>query len=261
MNAIRSANPSNLRLYGNGQRVNLPKFFELLKGDGKTGVNVISNKFFDPMIMKDFNSLPADIKKELINNWLRTSTLVVKNKNGKKLGDQIVFSDGGCSVTININRALRGELGLIADLLPDNFNLELSKDGKHAVISELKETDAKVVEFVGYHQLGDTNESTMWVPVKKVLDGKPSEKRRSWIPDSEVVGLAGRLDYFLGLVRRDVYVVRPSGGSGVPEFVIGNNLELQAKVDGLLGKMDAERGNPGNLLQLSKELTVLLQKQ
>ena len=187
MNAVQKLNPSAIRLYANGERFNLPSAFKLLKD----GTKFQSNKFFDPVLMNGFNVLQSDVREALTWGQLLTSTLIVKNDNGKKLGEKIVFSDANCSITFIVNRVFQNELGIVADLMRDNFSLEISKDKKHATISELKEADSKAVKFICLW--GQANDSTLWVPVKEVLDGKPSEQRRFNVPGGALAGLVGRM--------------------------------------------------------------------
>ena len=96
MSAMRQPmNPPSASLHSNGEKFSQPSAFKLLKD----GADIISNRLFDPVFIRDFSRLPEDVQKELVKSWLLTSTLIVKNEDGKPLGEKIVFSDGNCSVT------------------------------------------------------------------------------------------------------------------------------------------------------------------
>ncbi|MFH0817298.1 MAG: hypothetical protein V1909_01560, partial [Candidatus Micrarchaeota archaeon] len=165
--------------------------------------------------------------------------LVVKNDDGKKLGNRIVFSDDACSIIFIVNYAFRNEYGLVADLRKGNFNLKLSEDGKHAEISELKEEDAKLVELASSNDWvrNKANGSTLFVPAESVFngtkyvdvdeapDGKNTEKRYSKFSRGPLVALGARglvnsfygYDFNYYIVDTGVFVYQPGYGYGVLE--------------------------------------------
>lgn len=96
-----------VNLYKQGAHVTLPRALEIIKN----GASISSMKLFDPIFQKNFSSLPVEVQREAVKNWVATKTFVVKAANGKKLGDRIVFSDGTNSVTFIVNTPFKSEYG------------------------------------------------------------------------------------------------------------------------------------------------------
>ena len=76
--------------------------------------------------------------------------------------------------------------------MPDNFGLDISKDGKHVTIYELREADSKQVKFPVSGKWGNANDSTSWVPVNgSRANGAPGERLFS-VPQGAAAALVGR---------------------------------------------------------------------
>ncbi|VVC00247.1 Uncharacterised protein [uncultured archaeon] len=146
-------NPSMVQLYARGKKVNQPEALSLIN----SGLRVPSSRQIGEVLKDDISKFPRAVKGELFDWKLLTRSLNVKNAEGVKLGEKIVFSDEQCSVTFMVNKVFQGEYGLIANLKQGNFGLEMSKDGNHATIYELKENDAIVggiqLERYAYQQI------------------------------------------------------------------------------------------------------------
>ncbi len=181
--------PSNVRMYNQGEKFLQTQVFWLIKN----GVNVPTNSKFDPLVVDIdlFGELPVDVRKNLVSTWLLTSTLVAKGQDGMPLGEKI-GSDYGVLI---IPKPFQKELGVGIELTRDNFDIKQRVDGSGATI-ELTEKDVIALGLVRSCTYGKANESSLWVPVQNVPDGKKWVKRFFNAPKRAMFSLVGRVYYY-----------------------------------------------------------------
>ncbi|GEM_PF-5733037 len=134
----------------------------------KSGLRAASNSQADALIIKHLKLLPQDTRNYLENDWAFTSTFLIRNPSGSRIGQRVVFTDNKCTIEAIVPSecwGVFGEFGLAIDLSPKNFSIKIISQGAHVVV-EFDHRALTVVETAGPGEWGCISMKSLYLPQK-----------------------------------------------------------------------------------------------